>query len=860
MRAIAKECILPMKDSRREFLKKAAVFAGGTSLWSTFPASIQKALAINPELGSTFLDAEHIVILMQENRSFDHCFGKLKGVRGFNDPRAIRLPNNNLVWLQSDKQGNTYAPFRFNIKDTKATWMKDIPHSWENQVDARNDGKYDGWIEAKRSGRKEFAHVPMTMGFYEREDIPFYYAFADAFTVCDQHFCSSLTGTTTNRNYHWTGKTHGVPGDKPKVRNSDIGFSKEVSWNTFPERLEDHGVSWKVYQNEVSLTTELSGEDESLLSNFTNNNLEWFSQFRVRHTPGHYHFLRKMERDLPAEVSEISGRIQKAQGAEKEELEKLLAERRGQLVQVKEALKAWNPRNFETLSDRDKSLHNRAFTVNTADPDYHTTETLHYKDNGEERSVKIPKGDIFHEFRQDVESGNLPTVSWLVAPQKFSDHPSAPWYGAWYVSETLDILTKNPEVWKKTIFILNYDENDGYFDHVPPFVPPKPGNSKSGKTSDGLDATGEYVTLQQELDTPGMKPENARESPVGLGYRVPLVVASPWSRGGWVNSEVCDITSVIKLLEVILSKKTGTTVKETNISEWRRTICGDLTSVFRAYEGEKIDFSDFVDRDSHVKMIYNASFKDLPDNFKALTKPEIERVNENPQSSPWIPKQEPGTKPSNALAYELEVDGELNETGETLGIRFHASQRIFGKKALGAPFHVYARNYRGEEAVETVKVWSFAVKSGDVLDYQWPLREFHDSRYMLEAFGPNGFYRKAKGVAGEPRLSIKASYERHNRFSQTGRIKLALENYEDYAIDIQLKDNAYQLGGRSIRLAGMELEEMYINTEKSFGWYDFSLLMPGWEYFERQYAGRAEFGAHSRTDPFMGNEVPLTLM
>ena len=69
-------------------------------------------------------------------------------------------------------------------------------------------------------------------------------------------------------------------------------------------------------------------------------------------------------------------------------------------------------------------------------------------------------------------------VSWIVPPEHFSDHPSSPWYGAWYLSETFDILTQNPEVWKKTIFILCYDENDGYFDHVPPFVPPLPDRPK----------------------------------------------------------------------------------------------------------------------------------------------------------------------------------------------------------------------------------------------------------------------------------------------------------------------------------------------------------------------------------------------
>ena len=141
-------------DTRREFLKNAGLIAGGTGLLQFMPASIARALAIDPAPGSTYLDAEHIVFLMQENRSFDHAYGTLQGVRGFNDPRAIQLPNQNLVWLQTDKNGKTYCPFHLDIKDTKATWMSALPHSWSNQVDARNDGMYDRWLHAKPSGRR----------------------------------------------------------------------------------------------------------------------------------------------------------------------------------------------------------------------------------------------------------------------------------------------------------------------------------------------------------------------------------------------------------------------------------------------------------------------------------------------------------------------------------------------------------------------------------------------------------------------------------------------------------------------------------------------------------------------------------
>ena len=129
-------------DTRRDCLKKAIMLAGATGTTSMFSDAVARAYAIPPVPETTYLDAEHVVILMQENRSFDHCFGSLRGVRGFDDPRAIRQPNGNSVWLQSNKAGETYTPFRLDIKYTKATWMSALPHSRESQVDAWNEGRY----------------------------------------------------------------------------------------------------------------------------------------------------------------------------------------------------------------------------------------------------------------------------------------------------------------------------------------------------------------------------------------------------------------------------------------------------------------------------------------------------------------------------------------------------------------------------------------------------------------------------------------------------------------------------------------------------------------------------------------------
>ena len=169
--------------TRRDFLRDAAAVASGASIAGGLLSSVARAAAIDPPPASSFLDAEHIVILMQENRSFDHVFGMLRGVRGFHDPRAVTLPDGNPVWLQTNAAGDSYAPFRLNLKETKATWLGSLPHSWTDQTDARDHGNHDRWLEAKQSHHKDFAELPLTMGYYDREDLPFYDGVADAFTI-----------------------------------------------------------------------------------------------------------------------------------------------------------------------------------------------------------------------------------------------------------------------------------------------------------------------------------------------------------------------------------------------------------------------------------------------------------------------------------------------------------------------------------------------------------------------------------------------------------------------------------------------------------------------------------------------------
>ena len=842
-------------DSRREFLKKAALLSGGLGFFN-LPASIQKALAINPATGSTYLDAEHIVFLMQENRSFDHTYGTLQGVRGFNDPRVIRQPNNNLAWLQTNKNGETYAPFRLNIKDTKITWMGSLPHTWANQVDARNNGKFDQWLDVKQSGEKEYENMPLTMGHYTREDIPFYYALADAFTVCDQHFCSSLTGTTPNRLYFWTGtiRQEQHENSKANVWNQDVDFDSNVSWKTFPERLEENDISWKIYQNDIDVHGGYTDEEDAWMSNFGDSPIESFTQYNVRLSERYITYLQKQLELLPQEIAELENKVQGSslRGKEADDLKKKLTSKKKYLITVKEHAVIYTKEKYDQLSQHEKNLHEKAFCNNKNDPDFYKLTSLQYKDDNIEREINIPKGDVLHQFRQDVTTGKLPTVSWLVAPENFSDHPSSAWFGAWYVSEAMDILTQNPEVWKKTIFILTYDENDGYFDHVPPFVAPNSHDEATGKTSPGIDTSVDYVTMEQERKKK-IEEKDMRQSPIGLGYRVPLIIASPWSRGGFVCSEVFDHTSSLQFLENFLNEKKKKKIQESNISPWRRAICGDLTSVFRSYGGEKINSPLVVKKDAFIESIHKAKFKKKPSGYKKLTRQEIAAINKNPATSSLLPKQEKGVRPSCPLPYELHVDGRLDNDKKAFEITFEAGKGIFGNASAGAPFIVYAP---GKYLKETMREWTYAAAAGSSVKDSWPLENFENNNYHLLVYGPNGFFREFKGDGNDSRVKVLFGYEKNEK-SHTGNLAIKLANLSaanKYIIEIT--DNAYKTPPiiTSLDAAGSIGAEKNITIDlaKSFNWYDIAIKVKGNDIFEKRYAGHVETGKESKSDPLMG--------
>ena len=842
-------------ETRRNFLKKSILLSGVTGISNILPTSIQRALTIDPEPGSSYLDAEHVVILMQENRSFDHCYGALKGVRGFNDPKVVRLPDGRPVWLQSYENGDTYTPFRLNIKDTKATWMGSLPHGRADQVDAWNYGRYDNWLNVKKPRSADYADIPFTMGYYNREDLPFDYALADAFTVCDHNFCSLMGSTTPNRSYFWTGtiaeqKKGWV---KANIDNRNYSFDR-LDWKTFPELLQEHEVDWKFYQNDLYCGALMSQEERDWLLNFGCNILEFWKAYNVKFSSRYVASLKRhieiLEQDMIWDLSR----------AEKytDDTRKAAARTKEKIKNLKIKLARWSQENFDKLTPHEKELYHRAFITNAADADYRTLTTFKYDDHGQQREVTIPKGDILYQFRRDVEDGKLATVNWLASPKYFSDHPTVPWYGTWYTSEVLNILTKNPEVWKKTIFILTFDENDGYFDHIPPFAVPDPKKSGTGLVSKGINAEEEWVRKADAIRG-GTSEKSAREAPIGLGFRVPMIVASPWSRGGKVCSEVFDHTSTLQFLEHFVNAKFGKQIRLENISEWRRTICGDLTSAFSPFEDKEDNLLE-LQKDEVIENIYNAQFKQLPAAFRKIDAKEVESISRGLDPFSILPRQEEGTKIACSLPYELYADGNLYKNKKYFELKVAAGTHVFGSKSSGFPCTVYMIGRRTEPAEGTESLYNrhYAVLAGDKLSDQWDLNDFEAEGYHLVLHGPNGFYRVFRGNSHDPELLVTCQYEKQSgRLRQlTGNLCLNISNYGSAAQEVVIRDHGYlETNNQTFQLDTGASQEGTKMIKTVNGWYDFSVQVKGYADFEKRFAGHVETGNLSRTDPVMGREA-----
>ncbi|MBM9400728.1 phospholipase C, phosphocholine-specific [Gluconacetobacter azotocaptans] len=681
---------LPSDQGRRQFLKFSAAAAAVAS--GLVPDNVRRALAIPPRrMTGTLHDVEHVVILMQENRSFDHYFGTLRGVRGYGDPRAVTLPDGSSAFRQPRDGGGAVLPFRFNTEKTSAECLPSLNHDWKGSQADWNS--WDVWIRHK---------TDMTMGYFTRQDIPYYYALADAFTICDAYHASIFGPTNPNRLFLFSGTSGLAVGHDGKqvIENVDDGnWSADMAhdrkdfapfrWTTYADRLTEHGVSWKIYQE---------------YDNFGDNPLASFAQFR----------------------------------------------------------------NLDRASHRFANA--RAIVPGS---------TAENKDNSEGRF-------LIEAFERDVASGRLPQVSWIVPPTALSEHPNAPpGYGEFLISRMMDVLVRHPDVWARTVFILNYDENDGFFDHVPAPVP-------------ALDPS------QGESTVP-VTGESFHGVPVGLGPRVPMIVVSPWTKGGWVNSELFDHTSVLRFLE----RRFG--VSEPNITPWRRAVAGDLTSIFDFAQTDRSWPGPLPDTDAYPAATRGSCM--LPD------RPVV-------PADQAMPAQEPGQRPARPLPYDLTATAEPGPG--SISLTFASAG------AAGAVFSLYDGDAAGPRhyTVGARSRLTTHVVAGDA-----PLR----------IQGPNGFLREFRMAGAAATLPVVA--ERYEPARDC--IVLTVRNPDMAPMDVRIAAADGAAGQQYTIPAGGQIDSVWPIAVTDH-WYDLSVHLDGRAQPVARLAGHMETGRPSRSDPMIG--------
>ncbi|KXZ67508.1 phosphocholine-specific phospholipase C [Acinetobacter venetianus] len=721
--------------NRRDFLLNSTKALFGTAALTSFPMSIQKALAIDAKVETgTIKDVKHVVILTQENRSFDNYFGTLKGVRGFGDRFTIPLTQGRKVWEQYDANKNKVYPYHLDSTRGNAQRVSGTPHSWTDGQYAWDHGRMGNWVQYKQ---------PQSMGYYKQQEVEFQFALANAFTLCDAYHCAMHTGTNSNRMFIWTGTNGPTTGNVASVVNDldAIGPSTTgYDWTTYPERLQQAGVSWKVYQN--------------MPDNFTDNPLAGFKQYR--------------------RANELSGK----------------------------------PVNNSTICP-------------AYDPAIDANQPL-YKGIAN----TMPDGGFLGTFKEDIAQGQLPQVSWLVAPATYSEHPgpSSPVQGAWYIQEVLNALTERPEIWSQTVFLINFDENDGFFDHVP--SPSAPSIDVSGEvcgksTLTEAQMSYEYATHDKASSGQPNFTDPKVSNGVGVygpGIRVPMYIISPWSRGGWVNSQVFDHSSVIRFLEQCFD------VEEPNISPYRRAVCGDLTTAF--------DFE-------------TPNIVPLPDLSGKKTKAEADAIRKAQEGLAQVsrplnqayPIQETGIRPSRALPYILHTSAKVDVAAKTVKLMFSNT----GTHA--AVFHVYDK--LNLDAVPR----RYMVEAGKQLDDIWQTKE---SRYDLWVLGPNGFHRSFTGDLSQAEQSAALPEIRVCMEECDPKLFLKVRNDAAQTAKFIVKANAYLPSQTwQIETAAAEKELSWDMSEFG-GWYDFMVTMINEPSYSRRFAGRIETNEDSISDPYMG--------
>jgi phospholipase C len=349
--------------------------------------------------------------------------------------------------------------------------------------------------------------------------------------------------------------------------------------------------------------------------------------------------------------------------------------------------------------------------------------------------------------------------------------------GARYVDTVLRALFDNSSLWESTALFLNYDENDGFFDHVLPPVAP-----------------------------PGTPLEYVGGRPIGLGPRVPMTVISPWSRGGWVSSEVYDHTSVIRFLE----RWTG--VMEPNISDWRRAVTGDLTAAF--------DFQDHAPR--LPTLPDTAALQLAVDQRQASLPPPVVPS----QDAQRMPVQPAGSRPARALPYQPVANLGLSGGTLTVSLENHGSRPVqLAVYSDGAPSsHLL-------DGSGTVSV-PVAVAGG----------------YEVSVHGPNGFLRQFLGGPGDASVQVTLALA---GTADRPLLRWMISNGGGSPARVRLAD-AFG-GGQPARVlavaAGASHQEDWDALGQAYGWYDLTFTVPDDPAFLRRFTGHLENGNPSRTHP-----------
>jgi phospholipase C len=239
----------------------------------------------------------------------------------------------------------------------------------------------------------------------------------------------------------------------------------------------------------------------------------------------------------------------------------------------------------------------------------------------------------------------------------------------------------------------------------------------------------------------------------------------------------------------------------------------------------------------------------MPSGYRKLAAEDVAQFENDRFKVDWMPRQEPGVRPSAALPYELSASGAINDGGTRFEIVLEARNGIFGKAAAGAPFHVYTPGkFRGQMKLRTR---AYALAAGSRLTDAWELEGFENGAYHLRVCGPNGFLREFAGTGSDPRVEIQCEYAtKQNAF--TGDVELRVSSHAERALTLQVKDHGYQSGDRTIVVEPGRNKLVAMPLAQSHRWYDFSVTVAGEDRFLRRFAGRVETGKDGFSDPAMG--------